>query len=152
MAQQLPVSFRKRLKSIPSFHCFNYLIHVLLTLAEKHLKRYTPSTLIGDFLQFIIPYYIPSSCESEMPVPVTFVSILFSASYLVLEFQSAGTGVSFSWNCRWSQHTYHVVIIHSRFASWIREYIRIFKAAKNLQTLQPTLQRLFLILVDRFLL
>ena len=43
-----------------------------------------------------ILYYIPSSCESEMPVPVTFVSILFSASYLVLEFQSAGTGVSFS--------------------------------------------------------
>ena len=30
-----------------------------------------PSTLNGDFLQLIIPYYIRSSCESEVPVPMT---------------------------------------------------------------------------------
>ena len=29
------------------------------------------STLNGDFLQFIIPYFIRSSCESEVPVPMT---------------------------------------------------------------------------------
>ena len=29
------------------------------------------STLNGDFLQFITPYYIRSSCESEVPVPMT---------------------------------------------------------------------------------
>ena len=28
------------------------------------------STLNGDFLQFITPYYIRSSCESEVPVRV----------------------------------------------------------------------------------
>ena len=28
------------------------------------------STLNGDFLQFITPYYIRSSCESEVPVPM----------------------------------------------------------------------------------
>ena len=34
------------------------------------------STLNGDFLQFITPYYIRSSCESEVPVPMTRVSVL----------------------------------------------------------------------------
>ena len=29
------------------------------------------STLNGDFLQFIIPYFIRSPCESEVPVPMT---------------------------------------------------------------------------------
>ena len=40
------------------------------------------STLNGDFLQFIIPYYICSSCESEVPVPVT-LSILSSLDMLM---------------------------------------------------------------------
>ena len=34
------------------------------------------STLNGDFLQFITPYYIRSSCESEVPVPMTRLSVL----------------------------------------------------------------------------
>ena len=34
------------------------------------------STLNGDFLQFITPYYIRSSCESEVPLPMTRLSVL----------------------------------------------------------------------------
>ena len=34
------------------------------------------STLNGDFLQFITPYYIRSSCESEAPVPMTRLCVL----------------------------------------------------------------------------